>query len=778
MRVRTPTRSVSEGDRGTALRNRACPLVLRTPYSVRSTEYGVRDLQRSLRRARPLAILAAIAFAMLIDPFPARAQVNAPVYAECHLTSIFPAGGQQGQTVAVELSGSNYGYFPGVKEIIIDGPPGITVKDIKLKANDRALDATFIIAPDAAPGRRCVRVLNERSGLTNMLYFSVGRLPETLEIEPNNDLATPQLVTLPVVINGRVNPEADVDGYAFDLQAGQRMVAVALAHAIDSHGQYKNYGFTDATLQVFDPQGRVVAEAGDTLGLDPQVEFTAPADGRYTARVALEAFDGFPQAVYRLVLGDVALATSVFPPGGQRGTTIDVQLSGPGVPIGTSQKVAIPATTQGGRESIAVAATHDGKPLSQSTPDPFDATMPLQYVIPELTPAADLELPFLRGAWPEIVETEPNPAAAQATPLQLPTTANGRIDQIGDEDWYRLPLAAGQKVLLETTAQRMLRSPIDTLIQVYSADGKMLAENDDGHAIDYISMFDYRSMDSRLNFTASAAGDYFVRISDQAGSGGPRAVYRLGASLAEPDFALWLHPDNVPIWGPGSTAAMVVKVNRFDGLGGDIKLSFEGLPPGWVGSEAVGHGPQSPVATPYPSIHHFLTLTAPADAKPGDCIPLKIVGRADVNGRTIERAIQPLTMYYSSDIGLFRMTPVARAAVAKAQTPWLSTELKEISVEPKGKFEIPITVHNAGDLKSIDLTAQMATSGVAAALTPPQAVAIQDGKAVLPVTLPDSLVYPGPYGITVALRWRSDIRGGMPGPCTQLIRMNVLPPAK
>ena len=620
--------------------------------------------------------------ALLLFAAAAHAQtpVNAPVYAESYLTSIFPAGGQQGQTLTVELSGSNYGYFPGAKDVIIDGPPGITVKDLKLKANDRRIDATFVIAPDAPLGRRSVRVLNERTGLTNMLYFSVGRLPEALEAEPNNDLAAPQAVTLPVVVNGRVDPQADVDGYAFDLKAGQRVIAAGFAHAIDSHGQYKNYGFVDCTLQLVDPQGRIVAEAGDTLGLDPQVEFTAKETGRHTARVFCEAFDGFPQAVYRLVLGDVALATSVFPPGGQRGTSVNVQLAGPGIPPGTTQKVAVP----GGRESIAITTTSDGKSLPQLTPDPFDE-LPLQYVIPEFAGAADLELPFVRGAHPETIEAEPNSTAAQAGNLQLPMTANGLIDHLGDEDWYRLPLAAGQNVLLETTAHRMLRSPIDTLIEVYDAAGKKLAENDDGFAIDYISMHDYRSMDSRLTFAVPTAGDYFVRVTDQSGSFGPRAIYRLTASLAEPDFALWLHPDAVPVWGPGSTSAMLVKINRFDGLGGDIKLSLEGLPPGWIGSDNISSGPQSALPNPYPSMHHFLTITAPADAKPCDFVPLKIVGRAEVNGKTIERLIQPLTLYYTSDVGLFRMTPVARAAVAKAQTPWLSTDVKEISVAAEGQ---------------------------------------------------------------------------------------------
>lgn len=722
-------RSASKGDRLRPLANCRAPRASRPQFP--RLRYGL--------------LLLAIAVAPGIAS--AQTAVNAPNYSECHLTSIFPAGGQRGQTVTVELSGSNYGYFPGAKDIVIDGPPGITVRDIKLKANDRALDATFVIAPDAPLGRRCVRVLNERAGLTNMLYFSVGRLPETLETEPNNDLAAPQAITLPIVVNGRVDPQADVDGYAFDLAAGQRVIAAAFAHAIDSHGQYKNYGFVDCTLQLIDPQGRIVAEAGDTLGLDPQIEFTAKEAGRHTARVFCEAFDGFPQAVYRLVLGDLALATSLFPPGGQRGTTIDVQLAGPGIPPGTTQKVVISA----------------------------DEPLPLRYVIPESANAADLELPIVRGEHPETIEAEPNQSAAMATSLRLPMTANARIDQLGDEDWYRLPLAAGQDILLETTAHRMLRSPIDTLIEVYDAAGKKLTENDDGFAIDHISMYDFRSMDSRLTFAAPAAGDYFIRVTDQAGSFGPRAVYRLTARRAEPDFAIWLHRDNVPIWGPGSTASMVIKIDRFDGLNGDIKLSLEGLPPGWIGSETISSGAQSPLPNPYPSRHHFLTITAPPDTQPCDWVPLKIVGRSEANGKTIERSVQPLTAYYLSDIGLFRMTPVARAAVARAQTPWLSTDVKEISVLLKGKFEIPVTVHNAGDLKTIDLTAQLATSGVACALSPPQTVAIDGGKAVLPVTLPESITYAGPYGITVALRWGSDIRGGMPGPCTQLIRMNVLP---
>ncbi len=43
---------------------------------------------------------------------------------------------------------------------------------------------------------------------------------------------------------------------------------------------------------------------------------------------------------------------------------------------------------------------------------------------------------------------------------------------------------------------------------------------------------DYRTTDSKLLITAPAAGDFFVKISDQNGTDGPRAIYRLNIQEA------------------------------------------------------------------------------------------------------------------------------------------------------------------------------------------------------------------------------------------------------
>src|SRR5688572_23477306 len=99
------------------------------------------------------------------------------------LDAMYPAGGQIGQTVKCELIG--HAGLTGAKRVIVEGPPGITVKEVVAKAHN-LVEATLEIASDAPPGRRLLRVGGGPSGLTNPRPFYVGRLPEPLETEPND----------------------------------------------------------------------------------------------------------------------------------------------------------------------------------------------------------------------------------------------------------------------------------------------------------------------------------------------------------------------------------------------------------------------------------------------------------------------------------------------------------------------------------------------------------------------------------------------------------------
>jgi hypothetical protein len=142
----------------------------------------------------PLAlfcILAATAFA-------------APDYQQTMLTSIFPAGAGRGQSVEVTLVGNANG-LEGATGLLIDGPPGVAVREFKLVDNNRAL-ATLEIAPDAPAGRRMVRVKGGVTGLTNFRWFFVSPLAEHVERERNNALDKAEQLDVPT---GRQGGQAE-----------------------------------------------------------------------------------------------------------------------------------------------------------------------------------------------------------------------------------------------------------------------------------------------------------------------------------------------------------------------------------------------------------------------------------------------------------------------------------------------------------------------------------------------------------------------------------------
>ena len=673
----------------------------------------------------------------------ALAQPAAPDFEQCRLDAIYPAGGKAGERVKVEFLGYKGG-LATPKAIVIDGPPGVTAESVTAVDANR-VTAELVIAADAVPGRRAVRVLSEQSGLTNQAWFIVGQLPEQQEAEPNSEMSRAERITLPVTMNGRIAQETDVDWFQFEGQAGQRVIAFVQSASFDAHGQGRSRGYVDAEVAVLDSTGRVLAEAQDSIGLDPLVELKLPGTGRYFVRVQLMGYLGFPQAVYRCCVGDLSFPTSIFPPGGQTATAMPLQLAGPGI-------------------SAPVTVTWTGRP----------SRLPFEWVNVGPGPSCGFDLPLVLGALPERIEAEPNDSQQTATLLPAGSTANGRFDRKGDVDWYRFEVTNTQPIELETVAQRWLRSPVDTSLAVLDSAGKLLAEADDGIPdAGYEQPHDFRSPDSRLTFTPPAAGIYFVRVTDQAASNGPRAVYRLTIKPARPDFELTLFPDAVPIWGPGSTAAVLVKLDRHNGLESDVELSIAGLPEGWRACRHINPG-EAVRRTSHYSQKQFLTITAPADALPGTAVPFQVMGSATVDGTMLERTAVPLSLYYTSDTGFFRASAQARAAVTRPHGVRLSSPVTELTVRQGESVKVPIQVHSDQPLTTISLTPNIANNGVGCGLGSPQNLAVVDGKTEAVVAV-GAEIPPGVHALVVSLTWRSDIRIGMPGPCTELIALRVLP---
>lgn len=122
----------------------------------------------------------------------------------------------------------------------------------------------------------------------------------------------------------------------------------------------------------------------------------------------------------------------------------------------------------------------------------------------------------LRAARATIVESEPNDSIATADPVTLGDTLTGVVDPAGDVDYFALDVTGGTRLNLDVDAQA-LGSPLDPILVLIAPDRvTVLAFNDD-----------FDGLDSRIQFTVSTTGRYFVGIAAFAGGGGPSETYTL-----------------------------------------------------------------------------------------------------------------------------------------------------------------------------------------------------------------------------------------------------------
>ena len=188
-----------------------------------------------------------------------------------YVTSIFPLGGPAGARTTVELKGWN-------------------------------LPVTTLTVTNTEPGIYPLSVRKE-DHISNRVPFAVDPLPECLEQEPNDSIATAQRVTLPIIVNGRIDKPGDWDVFRFQGRAGDTIVAEVYARRLDSP--------LDSVLKLTDASGKQLAfnddyedkGAGlDTHYADSYIRTTLPADGAFYIHIGDAQLQGGPEFAYRLRL--------------------------------------------------------------------------------------------------------------------------------------------------------------------------------------------------------------------------------------------------------------------------------------------------------------------------------------------------------------------------------------------------------------------------------------------------------------------------------------------
>ena len=189
------------------------------------------------------------------------------------VTSISPLGGRAGSPVTPNMRGWN-------------------LKDAELTP----------IPKDAEPGVHSVAAV--RNGfVSNRVPLALDQLPEALEKETNNTQATAQKITLPIVINGRINKPGDWDVFEFTGKSNETIVAEVMARRLDSP--------LDSVLKLTDAQGTLLAFNDDhedlgagvnTHHADSYFMTKLPADGAYYVHIGDTARKGGVAYNYRLRL--------------------------------------------------------------------------------------------------------------------------------------------------------------------------------------------------------------------------------------------------------------------------------------------------------------------------------------------------------------------------------------------------------------------------------------------------------------------------------------------
>lgn len=575
---------------------------------------------------------------------------------------VYPAGGQQGATFPVKLGGQGLDEVnqvlvtgEGVSAKIVEylrkiGPQEVTLLREQLNELKRALkqgkgdeletlgyvarierrlseyvnrpacasisSLVFVevtIAPDAEPGRRELRLATPR-GVSNPLVFHVGQLPEVcrkpmttcalqvlgkeeLALRKRPDEEIEQSITPPCTVNGQV-ASGELNFYRFEARKGQRLVISAAARELIPYIADAVPGWFQPVLAVYDFSGKELAYNDDfRFNPDPTLLFEAPADGEYIFSISDAIYRGREDFVYRVTIGQLPWITSIFPLGGQAGALKKVEMKG--------------WNLQDARLAM---------PPKDAPPGVYSVAARKQRYVSNPVPLAIDDLP-------ESLDREANDDAASAQRVTLPVIVNGRMDRAGDWDVFQFSGKAGDRVVAEVTARR-LDSPLDSMLKVTDAAGKLLAMNDDCE--DVGSGLNTHHADSYLMLRLPADGTYFVHLGDAARGGGEEYAYRLRISPPRPDFALRVVPSSVSLRGRSSATVSVYAIRK-DGFAGEIKLSLKNPPRGLFSSPVTLVSDQE------------VAKLSVRSGRPGADGPmaLTVEGTALVDGRQIARVAVP-----------------------------------------------------------------------------------------------------------------------------------------
>ena len=607
------------------------------------------------------SVLLATAFLLLFGSIQGLAQRGYP-----RIETVYPGAVTRGKTTEVLLRGRynlkevNRVLFSGdgVSAIVVDWSELENPQPAKNKLPvfpSETLRIKVTVAEDAMTGIRPFRVLTKGS-LSALAHLLVTEAPGVNESEPNDSASEAQTIEVPQTVNGLLDKEVDFDVYKFHAEAGASMSFIVHAARLQRPVPHLERNFADLIMSLHDSDDNELAAADDWNGQDPQLFHTIQQSGTYYLRLREARYhSGKDKWWYALSVLTTPHVTSIFPPVAKAGSRAKLELEGFNLEGLGSYEVDVPEDA--------------GKDFRFQVASPRGKSNPVRLFITDLLTAMETD------GQQEFIE------------IKIPAGISGRISAEGEVDRYRFRAREGDT--LEFGVQRG-NSFLDPLLEVRDVTGTLLAAQDDGVITlgqgARGSLAFPADKNARIEWTAPADGEYEVQVRDANYFGSNDHVYHLVARPQEPDFALIVDDDRMPV-GPGESYTSVVTVERRNGFEGPVELFVRGLPAGVIAERSIipSHLNQGNIA-----------LTGSLDIKP-DAKDVEVYGLARVRlsggqTKTIQRTAKPFAPMGQAGGRSFYAVPSLTVAAVEGSDIIMDTTPRRVTLSPGESATVDIKV--------------------------------------------------------------------------------------